>query len=504
MPLQIRRGTTAQRFSITPLPGEPIYDTDLQTVFIGDGVTQGGVAAISGITAEDARDAVGQMFVDGVHKNIIFNYGPFQDAANRIDVELDLQNYDGEISASALRGPLFADDSSLIVDSVTKNIIANSIEGDLKGSVFADTSGLLVDAVNNAINLDGTVKGDVIPDQNEQYDIGSNTNRFKDLYLSGTSLYLGSAQITSTGSEINLPAGVLNLGSAQLISVGSAIELPAGSTIAGGANINIVSDDSSSVIVDVSSNSINAISGTFQDFSLPGFTFIDGRLILGNSTDDGSLRITRNSYSSSILQGIFFQQFHEDADAVNMNFLRGRGTSLSPTIVQINDDIADISFWANNGTVTPSNVANLTVRIDQTPTSGQPLSGKFIFSLTDGTSPVVGTKAEILSSGTLRINNLDSFSTGDITLLKPISGELIGSVYSDGSTVMVDATSNQIFSDSVTINQFLQLPIYADDTERSNLIPLPNQGMVIFMQSGAAPAATNQPQYFDGSNWQNL
>lgn len=233
MPLQIRRGTTAQRFSIVPLSGEPIYDTDLQTVFIGDGVTQGGVAAISGITAEDAQDAVGQMFVDGAHKNIIFNYGPFQDAANRIDVELDLQNYDGEISAAAFRGPLFADDSSLIIDSLTKNIIANSIEGDLKGSVFADSSGLLVDAVNNAINLDGTVKGDVIPDQNEQYDLGSNTNRFRDLYLSGNSLYLGSAQISSTNTEINLPAGILNLGSAQITSTGSAINLPAGSTVGG-------------------------------------------------------------------------------------------------------------------------------------------------------------------------------------------------------------------------------------------------------------------------------
>ena len=191
MPLQIRRGTTTQRLSITPLPGEPIYDIDLQTVFIGDGNTPGGVAAISGITAEDAQDAVGQMFLDGSHKNIIFRYDSLQDAANRIDVELDLSDYDGEISASSFRGSLFADDSGLIIDAVNKTVSASAIDGDLTGSVFGDNSSLLIDAVNNSINLDGTVKGDIIPDQNEDYDIGSNTNRFRDLYLSGNSLYLG-------------------------------------------------------------------------------------------------------------------------------------------------------------------------------------------------------------------------------------------------------------------------------------------------------------------------
>ena len=42
MPLQIRRGPEADLASVTPADGEPIYTTDTNKLFIGDGVTPGG------------------------------------------------------------------------------------------------------------------------------------------------------------------------------------------------------------------------------------------------------------------------------------------------------------------------------------------------------------------------------------------------------------------------------------------------------------------------------
>lgn len=47
--LRIRRGSDSQRRSIVPLDGELVYANDTKKVFIGDGVTQGGVP-ISNIT----------------------------------------------------------------------------------------------------------------------------------------------------------------------------------------------------------------------------------------------------------------------------------------------------------------------------------------------------------------------------------------------------------------------------------------------------------------------
>jgi hypothetical protein len=42
MPLQIRRGTNAERLTITPAAGEPIWTTDTEKLFVGDGTTVGG------------------------------------------------------------------------------------------------------------------------------------------------------------------------------------------------------------------------------------------------------------------------------------------------------------------------------------------------------------------------------------------------------------------------------------------------------------------------------
>jgi hypothetical protein len=48
MALQFRRGLDADRTSITPLPGEPLWITDTPALYIGDGATAGGVLITSG------------------------------------------------------------------------------------------------------------------------------------------------------------------------------------------------------------------------------------------------------------------------------------------------------------------------------------------------------------------------------------------------------------------------------------------------------------------------
>ena len=50
MALQIRRGTDAERLTITPAEGELIYTTDTRLIYVGDGITVGGTKADTGIT----------------------------------------------------------------------------------------------------------------------------------------------------------------------------------------------------------------------------------------------------------------------------------------------------------------------------------------------------------------------------------------------------------------------------------------------------------------------
>jgi hypothetical protein len=54
----------------------------------------------------------------------------------------------------------------------------------------------------------GTVTGTLTPDTNEAYDLGSASARFKDLYLSGNTIYLGTSTISSgSGGIVELPTG---------------------------------------------------------------------------------------------------------------------------------------------------------------------------------------------------------------------------------------------------------------------------------------------------------
>lgn len=55
--------------------------------------------------------------------------------------------------------------------------------------------------------LSGSLSSDLVPTSNEAYDLGSVDNRFRDIYLSGNSIDLGGATITSNGSAVTLPVG---------------------------------------------------------------------------------------------------------------------------------------------------------------------------------------------------------------------------------------------------------------------------------------------------------
>jgi hypothetical protein len=292
MALQIRRGPTADRMSYTPVVGELIWDTSTNSLYIGNGITPGGLPAGTLVT-EDVQDITAAMLINGTHQNITFTYN---DTTGRINSTFDLSTFNGTLTADGFIGSHYANDSTLLLNALT-----------------------------GAVNLNGTVKGHIIPSTNIAYDLGSASYRFRDLYLSGSSIKLGSATITATGSTVNLPAGstingiVLGAGveagmnyninlvgddstviinartkavNAASLTIGSAVNLPAGSTINGVAigsgsgvetgmnyNINIVGDDST-VIVNARTKSISVASlSVVNPVRLPGGSTIAGSAI---------------------------------------------------------------------------------------------------------------------------------------------------------------------------------------------------------------------------------
>lgn len=217
MPLQIRRGTDAERTAMTqPLAaGELIFVTNTNRLYIGNGTTNGGVP-VTDYTDEQARDAVAPMLVNGTHSAISFVY---DDALDKVNATVNLSDYQGVIKAASFNGSVVANDSSLLIDGNT-----------------------------GKFNLSGSVGTDIIPDTDVAYDLGSATYRFRDLYLSGSSIKLGAATITATGTAVNLPLG----------------STMGGVPLAGGAgsdyNGNIIGDDST-IIVNAATKVVTAAGG---------------------------------------------------------------------------------------------------------------------------------------------------------------------------------------------------------------------------------------------------
>lgn len=76
MAFRIRQGLESARAAVIPALGEPLWTTDTNRLYIGDGSTPGGVAVSSEVdlTEEGLQDVVGAMFVGNSTSGITFTY----------------------------------------------------------------------------------------------------------------------------------------------------------------------------------------------------------------------------------------------------------------------------------------------------------------------------------------------------------------------------------------------------------------------------------------------
>ena len=110
-------------------------------------------------------------------------------------------------------------------------LTAGNYAGQFKGSVFGDDSTVLIDGPNNTFNFDGTIKGDIIPALDSEYDLGSPSRRWKDLFLSGTTLDLGGLKLRYRNNGLQIGIDILGGESPDLFNSGvnSSVWKPAGS-----------------------------------------------------------------------------------------------------------------------------------------------------------------------------------------------------------------------------------------------------------------------------------
>lgn len=413
MALQIRRGPTVDREGITPLVGELIYDTDSKGLFIGDGVTPGGTG-VSGYTNEEIQDLAAALFTSGVHTGgITFVYNNSQ---NRIDVavaaqlEADLAPKLGanlDLNSKDITGT-----GNINIDgSITANYI--DAKGNLSGSIYSDSSTLLIDGTEGTIVLDGTIAGHVVPKANISYDLGSADYRFRDLYLSGSSIKLGDATITSTLTRVNLPAGS-TVGGLSIVTgtLGNSIVADLKGSVFGDDSVVLV-DGVNNILSNghVSINS-NEITSNITSPRLGYAVKIGSQTAIAGT----SLLVTSTGGQPSIA---FDTVANSDLAIISKMSVVGYGSSYaSPTRLNAGDYISGYgssAFEPSTSSELPSGL--LLFRVDNNGTiNSEVANGKVEILTTSGTS--TGTLSikylTFDSKGWLGVNQQDAQATVDI------------------------------------------------------------------------------------------
>ena len=72
------------------------------------------------------------------------------------------------------------------------------------GSSSGSSLNSLVTALTISDDKSATFEGHIIPGADETYDLGSETNKFRDLYLNGSSIILGNTKMTNVGGDLEL------------------------------------------------------------------------------------------------------------------------------------------------------------------------------------------------------------------------------------------------------------------------------------------------------------
>jgi len=108
-------------------------------------------------------------------------------------------------------------------DTETLYIWANNTWTSTKGTSGSGSGNAITSGNTSvAINTEGTVNitGNLIPTANVTYNLGSATNRFKDLFLSGNTIQIGNASLSASANVIALPSGSTIGGSGIISSFG--------------------------------------------------------------------------------------------------------------------------------------------------------------------------------------------------------------------------------------------------------------------------------------------
>ena len=352
MPLQIRRGTTAEVNSITPLIGELIYDTQLKRVSVGDGSAVGGIP-IAGVTTNEAKDAAAESLLAGTHQNINFTYDSTTKALSAV---VDIQSH-GTIEADAVDTAAIKDGSTVVLD------VANAIlNGDVNGNVTGNVTGNVLGNVDGNITTNSISSTDATTVLvNHNLRTSANLTVDNDLLVSGRSLFSLEARF-KTDSDLGRVISIEQSHNVQTATGLGLIRTRGTSS----AQLPVIAGDvlgdldwggltsEAGVITVATIKGVASDTGTITPTEIPGklefFTFnpTSGLQKSCEIDENQTFRIITGSANAGPLQVI--AAHNNGSDTSNIFYNRCRNSYLNPLAVQNGDPLFDVIYGGHDGT----------------------------------------------------------------------------------------------------------------------------------------------------------
>ena len=294
--------------------------------------------------------------LDGNVSNLLTGNGTFV-TISTVSANANYANFAGEafsVSASNIVGTV-----NLANFATTANAVAGAnVSGEVANATYAlssnvaNTAGTVTTNAQPNITSVGiltglTVAGDILPNATVTYNLGSPTQRWKDLFISGNTIDLNGSTITSDANGITLtnPLG----GSYTVIGTGA-------------SNTASIVNGNSSLVVNPNSNVSVSITGTSNVVLIS----IDGLLVNGNGNITGNLVTGGTIVANANITGanlITSNGIYANTANITANLTSGNaslGNLATANYVNVSQEInGNIANFSGNLTALNANLGNL-------------------------------------------------------------------------------------------------------------------------------------------------
>jgi hypothetical protein len=303
------------------------------------------ILTVAGNTDVGNLNATGTVISSRLISNVATGTAPLTVTSTTVVANLNADRVDGfdtSVSSTA---------NTIVVRNANGNIAANNISGTLSTAAQPNVTSL-----GNATQV--TIAGNLNPNANITYDLGNTTSRWRDLYLAGNTIFIGTQTISANTTSISLSGNV----SAENI----------GGTLTTAAQTNITSV------------------GTLTNLAVNGNITVTTGIITGNAHGISSINasnISSGVLSAARLSGVYGISITGAAATVT--------AAAQPSITSL-------------GTLTALTVAGNT-DVGNLNATGTVISSRLISNVATGTAPLTVTSTTKVAN--LNVDLLDGYNS---------------------------------------------------------------------------------------------